>query len=65
MSVSSNIRLVIAGFRTEMKLTLIDISWSVASSVSHDAKVTTCIDLETQIQVIVCRQYLAILEDLM
>ena len=30
-----------------MKLTLIDISWSVASPVSNDAKVATCIDLET------------------
>ena len=48
-----------------MKLTLIDISWSAANPVQlPDAKVANCLDLETRVQVIVYRQYLAILEDL-
>ena len=43
-----------------MKLTLIDISWSTASPVLPDAKLVTCLHF---VQVIVYRQYLAILED--
>ena len=35
-----------------------------SSSVSPNAKVANCVDLETRVQVIVYRQYLAILKDL-
>ena len=35
-----------------------------SSSVSPNAKVANCVDLETRVQVIVYRRYLAILEDL-
>ena len=49
-----------------MKLNLIDISWSASSLVSPNAKVASCLDLETRVglYVIVYRQYLAILGDL-
>ena len=47
-----------------MKLILVNISWSVASPVSTNANVAICIDIETLVQVIAYRQYLAMLEDL-
>ena len=45
-----------------MKQTVSDVSWSAASPVSSDAKEAICLDLETRVQVIVYRKYVAILD---